>query len=314
MADDGAMSEGMRVRGLLAVALLGLVACGDRDPVHAAHPATTIATIPEPTVYRGGGYVLEDAGGPARLCTGDFEQSYPPHCEGAELVGWDWSAVDGEETAGITRWGAYEVDVTVDGQRLVLVEAGPLPAASSDDAAFGDGGRPDFSTPCDEPADGWASSVDQSKVAFSDYTAFFAYLDAEPDRSAVWVDNATDPAFDPDHPDIYQASAVGPVTNIRVTRDRARHEAEVRAIWGGPICVVEGGRSKAELLDVLEQVRGEVGALSSGLDEIGGRADIGVLVADPQVQADLDERYGDGTVVLHPRLVPVDPDEGQDPE
>ena len=40
---------------------------------------------------------------------------YPPQCGGPEIVGWDWDAVDLEESASGVTWGTYAVVGTWDG-------------------------------------------------------------------------------------------------------------------------------------------------------------------------------------------------------
>ena len=65
------------------------------------------------------GTVLEADGGP-ELCLGPIAESYPPQCSGPPVVGWDWSAVDGEETASEVTWGAYAVWGDWDGETFTL--------------------------------------------------------------------------------------------------------------------------------------------------------------------------------------------------
>ncbi|MEO6317387.1 MAG: hypothetical protein ABIP36_01255 [Acidimicrobiales bacterium] len=281
-------------RSVILIAVLLLAACGDASG-EVRTPEGTSSTVgaDAPVVHRGHVTVLEEPGSPAHVCTGTFEQSAAPHCEGVPIDGWDWDAVEGEEQYGSTSWGDFEIDVVAAGGRLSLVDARALTAALGPaPAPFPQ--EPDFRSPCPEPPGGWASTVDESKLAFENFSALGPLLDAMPDRSAVW----SDPSSSED-PELK-------VTNVRVVANRAQHEAEISAVWGGPICVIEGGRPKAELLEILEQVSTEVSATTRGLDELAGRAEIFVLLADPAQQADLDARYGEGTVVLHPLLVPVE--------
>lgn len=61
--------------------------------------------------------VLEQDGVPM-LCLGAVAESYPPQCSGPPIDGWDWAAVEGEETASGVTWGVYAVRGNWDGERL----------------------------------------------------------------------------------------------------------------------------------------------------------------------------------------------------
>ena len=73
------------------------------------------------------GTVLEADGGP-ELCLGPIAESYPPQCSGPPVVGWDWSAVDGEETASGVTWGAYAVWGAWDGETFTVTQEPVLAA------------------------------------------------------------------------------------------------------------------------------------------------------------------------------------------
>src|SRR5690554_552751 len=70
----------------------------------------------------GQGTVLQLEGEAASLCLGAVAESYPPQCAGPEIVGWDWAAVDGEESANSVTWGTYAVQGTWDGERFTVTE------------------------------------------------------------------------------------------------------------------------------------------------------------------------------------------------
>ena len=61
-----------------------------------------------PVEVQGLGTVLDSDDSP-ELCLGAVAESYPPQCSGPPIVGWDWDAVDGAETANEVTWGAYAV-------------------------------------------------------------------------------------------------------------------------------------------------------------------------------------------------------------
>ena len=83
-------------------------------------PETAIAA---PGEVRGQGTVLQIADAAPQFCLGAVAESYPPQCSGPELIGWDWTAVDGEETAGDVTFGAYAVSGTWDGSALTVTGA-----------------------------------------------------------------------------------------------------------------------------------------------------------------------------------------------
>jgi hypothetical protein len=72
------------------------------------------------TAVVGQGTVLQVEGEAARFCLGAVMESYPPQCSGPELTGWDWDAVEGEETASGVTWGTYAVWGDWDGTRLAV--------------------------------------------------------------------------------------------------------------------------------------------------------------------------------------------------
>lgn len=76
------------------------------------------------------GTVLEADEGP-ELCLGPIAESYPPQCSGPPIVGWDWSAVEGEESASGVTWGAYAVWGEWDGETFTVTRE-PVLAALHD--------------------------------------------------------------------------------------------------------------------------------------------------------------------------------------
>ncbi|HXV58725.1 MAG TPA: hypothetical protein VD704_12730 [Gaiellaceae bacterium] len=173
-------------------------------------------------------------------------------------------------------------------------------------------GEVDFETPCPEPEGGWAV-VDPSRASEEDFAAAAAAAQREPDSVAVWVDYVGDPS--PEELDELEEGGLPPqILNAAFTGDRERHEAELRALWGGPLCVsVREGATAVELERIRSEaeaaVTGELGLrfLWSSSSAYEGVVEIGV-VADPDGagQAALDGRHGPGVVELVPGLRPVD--------
>jgi hypothetical protein len=54
------------------------------------------------------------------LCLDVVLESYPPICDGPAVLGWDWSGLEGAETAAGTTWGRYEVTGTWDGTAFTV--------------------------------------------------------------------------------------------------------------------------------------------------------------------------------------------------
>jgi hypothetical protein len=101
------------------------------------------------------------------------------------------------------------------------------------------------------------------------------------------------------------------VLNLTFTGDLARHERELRPLWGGRLCVARQQRTHAELDRIARELQG--GAASqlglrisnSGVSDTGNLVEIGVLVLDERSRAALDARFGAGVVHATPQLTPV---------
>ena len=75
------------------------------------------AAVPAPPMGEvvGTGTVM-DVDGAVEFCMGAVAESYPPQCNGIPVVGWSWEGVEGNETSGSTRWGAYALIGIYDGE------------------------------------------------------------------------------------------------------------------------------------------------------------------------------------------------------
>jgi hypothetical protein len=292
----------MGARGTLVLALMGLAltACGDepagtsRDP--AADPGdryTTTATV------------IEAPGHGPRLCWSVME-SHPPQCGlgGIEVVGWDWTVLDGSEAAGGTTWGTYVVVGTYDGRRFTITES-PTPHVPPEPTP----GPPPATTPCPPPAEGWAV-VDAATATDEARDAAVAYAHAQPDYAAVWVDQSRNPAWAMKKSEItadtlWMFNDPTKLTlNVRFTGDLERHERALRAIWGGALCVSPGERTWAELEDLRAALHDELDLMSSSVDERAGQVYLQVILEEG-LQAELDQRYGAGLVRVEELLTPV---------
>jgi hypothetical protein len=296
------------ITAALLPALVAACGSGDTGPGPGAGGSSVTMPAVDPTqLFEGSGTVLDDGSGP-QLCLGGVAESYPPQCSGIALAGWDWDAVDREESAAGTAWGEFHVVGTYDGETFTVARAGPY-----DPGAVADGGDRDFSTPCAEPEGGWVAA-DPGKAVEADFTAGAAIAQGLPTYVTLWVDYAED--LTPEELDerAVQGDSVLQIMNVIVTEDAVGAEAAIREAWGGPLCVTEReGHTAAELtamrLEAERFIEEELGleTIWSSEGDVGLAAEFGVVV-DPggAGQAALDERYGAGLVQLFPALRPVD--------
>lgn len=253
---------------------------------------------PDPSqLYEANGMVCDDGTRGPLLWLGATRMVLgPPQCGGIPLVNWDWRAVDGEETAGGTTSGTYHVEGTYNGETLAVTDVGPY---EDDSSVFGT--DPDTTSPCDEPEGGWAVP-DSAHNTQNDVGAAAAYARSQPDYVTSW-NTHLEPAL----------LEFGPViVNAVFTGDAELHEAEIRKVWDGPLCVVardvptarELSRIRREveagLGDLALQMLWSAGPAVEPVIEIGVVADVG-----GKAQAALDARYGPGVVRLIPALKPV---------
>jgi hypothetical protein len=287
----------MILSAVAALVALLATACGAQEPgaTQAGEQPPTVPAAEPDRLVEGDGLVLDDARGP-RLCLGGVAESLPPQCAGIPLAGWDWRAVDGDETVGGTTWGSYHVVGAYDGETFAVVDVGPY---DPDPSAFGS--DPDFSSPCPEPAGGWVVP-DPAHNTQNDDAAAAAYARAQPDYVASWVT----------HLDSGEVELSPVIVNVVFAGDAERHEAEIREVWKGLLCVVERDVPTArELSRIRKEVEAGLGDL--GLEMLWSSGpgvepvvEVGVVVdAEGRAQAALDDRYGAGVVRLVPALTPV---------
>jgi hypothetical protein len=288
----------------LLLVLLVAASCGDSDDdteTTAGSGEAPAAT--DDTRYHGSLTVLENAEHGPQLC-GVIEESYPPGCGGPDIVGWDWADVGDEESANGVTWGDYEVTGTWDGEQLTLTEP-PGPPRHDDDGADSEGPG---ASPCPEPDGGWAV-VDPATTNDQTMQATMAAAEARDDFAGSWVDQSVNPAYD--HPtEAAEWEMNDPtklVVNVRVTGDVATAEAELRETWGGALCVSEADHTMAELLAIQDELvdATDVNSLGFNADVFTNTVTASVYV-DAGDQAELDDRYGEGTVTVEPLLRPVE--------
>jgi hypothetical protein len=282
--------------GAILSALL-LAACGTGDQAgagvstDASEESTPTAPTGEPSkLYEADATVLDAGEGPM-LCLGGILLSLPPQCGDVPIANWDWEAVGGEESMDGTTWGAYHVVGTYDKEVFTVAEVGPFEKVDAPETYV-------YENPCPEPEGGWVVP-DPEHTTQEDTRRAHAYAKSQPDYVISWNDHLDD-----------ELQEFSPVVFVAVfTGDAERHEAEIRQVWNGPLCVVERDVPTARKL---ASIRTEVEARlpDLGLQLLGSGAGgfpptiyIEVVAdADGRAQALVDEDYGPGIVRFLPAL------------
>lgn len=286
---------------LLVTALAG--ACGDPDPRGSSAAGASAPASGEDELYEGYGLVLESGGRGPELCLGAATDSEPPQCSGIPLEGWSWEDVPGEENAGGSTWGEYRVVGVYDRESFAVTEA-TVPEE------FEPMEEPDrYATPCPTPEGGWVAPAPE-RASHEHMGRAARAAGNEPDYAAAWIDYQGNLPGDYDRGETDYTKVV---LNFAFTGDIARHERELREIWGGPLCVIERDRQSYKELRSIQRELSEVAAseldlqvLWSDIDEVEGTVEIAVVVLDEATRAELDRRYGEGVVDVHARLQPVE--------
>jgi hypothetical protein len=273
-------------RLLLVLAFVPLASCAEATLPQASGPGSSVSGL-----LQGDGMVLDDGGRP-RWCLGAVDDSLPPGCDGIPLIGWDWRSVDGEASQGGTTWGEFHVVGTYDGSSFAVTSAGPRaePVPDTEDP---------FATPCATPDGGWPEpgpDADQDRIA-----AMHA-AEAESTYAAFWISYLEPPADD--------GETGAYVLNAAFTDEPANHEAALRAIWQGPLCIVTFTHPFDELRRAQQELGGSDGAdlgvevTWSDIDMMQNHVELGVVVLTDEARSAIEETYGDAVEVV-PALTPV---------
>ncbi|HEY4332325.1 MAG TPA: hypothetical protein VGM78_07140 [Ilumatobacteraceae bacterium] len=276
--------------------------------------STTISMPGTPPQYQAIGTIIESAPNEAELCIGGIKESAPPQCGGPRIINWDWTAAPGVQSLAGVRWiDRVLLTGTFDG--TIFTETYPPRApTAADDARFEVGFAP-RNAPCAAPAGGWEAAAAQfpSDVAPEDAAAAVAaYAATQPDYGGGWVDRslntstAGQDANDPRHEILVE----------QFTGDLPAHETALRALWPGALCVTLVSHTAADLDAIRTRIEADAtrptdGSLPTVLDvavDVANEAiDVGVVIATPAVQSELEARYGVdlGLLVLRPSLLPA---------
>lgn len=222
------------------------------------------------------------------------------------LAAWDWEVVDGEERAEGVVWGRYRVVGTYDGETFTVESAEPATDAP-DPLAASEAAQDDLiAAECPEPPGGWRV-LDRVRTGDRDWARADRYARRQPEYSGTWLvrdrlPNPLEPDADPAPPVIVYAFSGG---------DVERHAAELRAVWGGPICVVERAKGERNLDRTMDDVVDYFEASGLAWDMVDGDPVLDVVTAQvfivtPDLRAGLDARYGVGLVHVVGHLEPVE--------
>jgi hypothetical protein len=272
-------------------------------PVTSAVPSSSAGTdnlVPDGYTgrFRIAATVLENQHHGPQLCVSTM-LSMPPQCGGLVLSGWTWNGLNPQSSAGTT-WGFYVVTGTFDGRVFTLSQ----PATVNHPNVQPRPRAPDYTSPCPVPAGGWRP-VNLAKATDHAMQAAIIMVRAEPDFAGLWIDQKT-PPVDPNRGGVVMNDPTKLVLNVRFTNDLARHEADIRKVWGGALCLSQAKHSHAELEEIQSQLTPGPGVLYSTIDDVTSTIEMEMWVATQQRQHELDVKYGPGLVHLAGALEPID--------
>lgn len=297
------MKRGIAVVGALVV----LAGCGERtDSAEPQEPVSSPTAVPAAEgEVTGRATVLDDGEGP-ELCLGSIALSLPPQCDGPKLLNWDWADHPEAESAGGVTWGSYAVTGEWDGTVFTATDARPTTEADHSSHLS----EPPPATPCEEPADGW-KVLDPATTTMSSRDALSRAAEAREDYGLIWVDQSINPASARIHAgeqSLELSNAMNDpkfmIMNVGVTGDVAAAEADLRPLWGGPLCVYRLANTEAQLREAAEALMDLPGSLDGGYGSISNTVELSVIHDDGSIQRWADQTYGEGVVEITSALTP----------
>ena len=252
----------------------------------------TLSLQPEPAgpppngrpLLMGSGLVIDNGKGP-KLCLGGVMESYPPQCDGVDLVGWRWPST-GTEQASETTWAETVVVGTWDGARFTVVKT--LDTSEVEQSESPDR---DLRSPCPPPAGGW-QAPDPDRTTAANQTRVFALAERLPGYTEAWIDENGDPRQDPKNI----------VVNVRTAGDVAETRQALQEAWGGSLCVSKADHSRTDLQQIFDDIsKTTEGYLAGGTTD---RVNLVVIYDDGALQRRLDEQYWTDVVQVASVLKP----------
>lgn len=294
------------------IAVLLVAGCGQQaTPVPGAStPAPTDSSAPsvssDQPELTATATVLEEGNRQRRhgpqLCLGGVLTSLPPQCDGPVITNWDWSAVEGEQRRGDTRWGEFSVvghyDADADAFTLTRPAGPPADTEESDTDTV-------WRTPCREPDGGWRV-LDPDRTNDASLDRALRTARQRSDYAGAWVDQSINPASDlpADEAEWKMNDPSLLILNIAVTGDTEAAGNELRQVWGGALCVSTAVHAERELGRIARELNDTPGLLGSeyGDDHVS----ITVTYDDAgALQAKVDSIYGPGVVRVSSALRPA---------
>lgn len=149
--------------------------------------------------------------------------------------------------------------------------------------------------PCTRPEDGWIA--DPAKTDETDFAATMARardLDTYAGAWTEYIDQEELPGEG--HPSTEPRNAI---VIAAYTGDPAAHEAELRELWGGGLCLVEAEHTHEELHEVRDALTDEFPAINYAVvDEPENVVSAMASEITPELRAAIDERFGAGIIRL----------------
>jgi hypothetical protein len=218
-------------------------------------------------------------------------------CAGPAIPNWDWAEAPDPQRAGGTTSGVYHLVGTYDGKAFTLTQP-PRPGQEP---------RPtveDEPAPCPTPSGGW-QSTNPARHGLTDFQALQAAAQGASDFAGIWgsstVGSGPGNDFEGNH-----------VTVVAYTGNLAAHRAELAALWGGPLCVVQRAHSRVELQAVIDGINAAnehkdlgVELLTVGADDVTNVVDLQVVAATDATQRAIDRRFGPGLVKVSSLMQPL---------
>jgi hypothetical protein len=254
--------------------------------------------------YQTTSMVLQSRDHGSELCLGDVADSFPPLCRGVPITNWRWDQVKGQQAAGGTTWGTYHLVGTYDGTSFTVIRVNPPQPPPTPQPSAAERFKDEPKSPCSEPKGGWPVP-DPARRSERYLDPVTRAARAQPDFAGLWLSYLKPMGHNvAEDPGEF-------VLNLAFTGELARHQAQLRPLWGGRLCITRQQRSYRQLLRIQHELQGTVGTelglrvLSTGIVEDANAVNLQVVVLDTQTRKAIDARYGAGAVQATAALTPA---------
>ncbi|SOD60377.1 hypothetical protein SAMN06297387_102110 [Streptomyces zhaozhouensis] len=191
------------------------------------------------------------------------------------------------------------------GAGVCLLGAGACAGADADGARDDGGGRASPSAaerdggveqrPCARPEGGWIA--DPARTDASDLAAVTERARELDAYAGVWTAYIDQEELEGEgHPSTDPGNVI---VAAAYTGDPAGHEAELRALWGGGLCLVEAEHTHAELDEVRDALADDFPGIDNPVvDQPDNVVSAVTAEITPELRAAVEERFGEGVVRL----------------